>query len=439
MKEIRIFHPTYTDHHGRKRRAEKPYIDFKDHHQIRRRIPCECCYNHKDAEKFARHVERLIVNAANSEGPSVETDTWLKNLPRSALQKLAEIGLIDTRYTTPAVPLAQHIADWEYFLRNTVSKKGRKRDSDYVHNRVQCVRNIVDSPECQFKSWADISLVRIKLYLGRRRDQLASATYNAYVDSFKAFADWMVDEAHRATQSPVAKLESIEAETEAPRRSVTSDELCRLLGTVVHLPPTDLDSVPGVERGIIYLMGAELGFRTSELRALKVRDFDLDREKPHAFRAPVVRLSGRYTKNGKDAEQPLRRDRAEQLAKWFEGRDPDSPAFQVPVKSNNNTRMFDRDRRAAGIAKKDASGLSLTFHSLRHSLATWLDRAGVSVKVRLAVIRHSVKGREAQLLLDTYTDPATALEKRDAVERLPTLPWPTDLLIEAQERKEGVA
>ncbi len=65
--------------------------------------------------------------------------------------------------------------------------------------------------------------------------------------------------------------------------------------------------------------------------------------------------------------------------------DPTRPLFDLPKKM---TRIFDRDLEAAGFAKKDAHGRSVDVHSLRHTFATMLARAGVSLQQAQALMRY---------------------------------------------------
>jgi len=76
---------------------------------------------------------------------------------------------------------------------------------------------------------------------------------------------------------------------------------------------------------------------------------------------------------------------------------------------------FRADLKAAGIEFIDAKGLRADFHSLRHTLATNLARAGTAPRVAMEIMRHS----DMRLTAKTYTD-AGLLPIADAVLNLPS-------------------
>ena len=64
----------------------------------------------------------------------------------------------------------------------------------------------------------------------------------------------------------------------------------------------------------------------------------------------------------------------------------DAVLFELPEKM---TKVFDRDLKAAGIAKRDARGRSLAVHALRHTFGTLLAKAGVPLQRVQSAMRHS--------------------------------------------------
>jgi len=415
---MRIFKPKYRDRAtGKLREAQKFYIDFTDHLQVRHRIPAPKARTKAQAEAFGRKVEDLTINCHHGEKPDAATDTWLRGLPKSALNKLADIGLIDCRYVTATTPLSAHVKDFETWLRTTVSPRyGRKRSPRYCNLLMQQLRAMLR--DCGFRTWADIDKSRVEMYLGGLRDKVGQRTYNAYVTAIKTFASWMVNEANRAAASPVEKLKIVKVRDTKQRRALDADELCTLIEATVRGPARY--GTTGLDRAVAYLLAVELGFRVRELRSLRIRDFDFAENRPDAFRTPAVRLAAEFCKNREPAEQALRRTRAEQLRRHFADKDPGDKALNVPP-SNRTADMFRADLRHAGIEIEDAAGRTAVFHSLRHTLATALDRSGVSLKTAMSVMRHSTRGN---LTLGVYTDEVTLLEKREAVEKLPDYPWP---------------
>ncbi len=156
-----------------------------------------------------------------------------------------------------------------------------------------------------------------------------------------------------------------------------------------------------------------------------VGQVDLDGDFPH------VRLNAADEKNRQGNSIPLRRDVAAELREWLANGGADSrnvlsilgrgdstdPAttrlFNVP---DDLSKVFNRDRAVAGIAKKDDRGRTVDVHALRHTFGTMLSKAGVSPRVAQAAMRHS----SLDLTMNVYTDPRL-LDVQGAVESLPQI------------------
>lgn len=424
---MRVFRPRYRDRTtGQMREAKKFYIDFVDHLQIRHRIPAERCRTKDQARVFGKMIGDLVVARHHGDTPDARLDTWLRGLPKSTLNKLSGIGLIDSRYVVASAPLSRHIADFEAWYRDTaIPGRGRKRTALYVRHMMSALRRLVN--ECHFRVWSDIDKNRIERWLGRKSETFAPATLNESIVIVKLFCRWMV-ETKMTRESPIRGLKLVRITRTVKRRPLDTDEVCRLVASTAK--QRERGGMGGVERCILYLTAIETGYRYGELRSLRIADFDFDVDRPYAWRTPAVRLAGEFTKNREPAEQALRRDRAEQLRAYFAGRDPEERAFNLPD-NTKIARILRADLRAAGIEAENERG-KVVFHCFRYVLATALDETGASLRTRMDVMRHSATGN---LTLGTYTAETSLIQKRDAVEKLPDYPWPLD----AQGEQEKIA
>ena len=84
-------------------------------------------------------------------------------------------------------------------------------------------------------------------------------------------------------------------------------------------------------------------------------------------------------------------------------------------------RIFDLDLAAAGIDKTDTQGSTLDVHCLRHTFATLLSKAGVSIKTAQELMRHS----DIRLTMQTYTH-LELMDTANAVESLPGIETPQE-------------
>jgi len=415
---MRVFKSKFKDREsGEMRETEKWYCDFLDAKRMRRRIPTDRCRNRNDAEKFGAMVEQLVVAASHSERPDAKVDTWLRGLSKATLARFAKFGLIDSRYTTEAIPLSRHVADFEAWLTTTKARHGFARSPTYIHNTITQINFIIE--DCGFHFWNDITKAAVETCLGKL--DVASKTFNAYQASIKLFADWMVSN-DRASVSPVERIKPVRWTKTEERRALSQEESATLLRTTPFQPV--YHGMSGVERAVLYLTALETGYRMNELRCLTVDCFDLD--------GASINLDAQHTKNHMDAVQLIRRSRVAQYRAFLAGRTADERVFAMPG-DNEVLGAFRADLEAAGIKPVDSRGVKVTFHSLRYGLATALDKSGATLKERMTILRHSTTGN---LTLGTYTT-VEVVDLRGAIERLFLYPWPPAIKQASEEQAQA--
>jgi integrase len=143
----------------------------------------------------------------------------------------------------------------------------------------------------------------------------------------------------------------------------------------------------GVDRSILYATALGTGFRAGELRSLTPESFDVD------CNPPTVTCMASYTKNGREAVQPIRPELAELLRPWLLGKAPGERLFAF--RQDAAARMIRDDLAASGIAENE----SYDFHCLRHTYITEVVKSGCSVKVAQELARHA----DPKLTLNIYS------------------------------------
>jgi hypothetical protein len=160
---------------------------------------------------------------------------------------------------------------------------------------------------------------------------------------------------------------------------------------------------------MLYAAAMVTGFRASELTSLAPSSFALEAE------PPTVTVKAGYSKNRREAIQPLPPDVAAALRAYLAGR-PAGPVWPGEVWPDRAADMLREDLRAAGIPYRDAEGRVADFHALRHSYITLLQQTGVHPKLAQELARHS----DIRLTMKVYTH--TRLhDLAGAVEGLPSL------------------
>ena len=145
---MRIFPQTYNDKTtGKKKRAAKWYIEFRDHNQTVRRIPT---FRDKAmADQFKRRLKILVEYRTNGERLDTDMMRWLETIPAPLRDKLAGYDLLDARSVAATRELMDHLGD---FKRSLEAKGTSAKQAQQVYNRV---KRVFDG--CRFTSWSDIS------------------------------------------------------------------------------------------------------------------------------------------------------------------------------------------------------------------------------------------------------------------------------------------
>ncbi len=343
--------------------------------------------------------------------------------------------------------LTEHFADYLDFLK-AKTVRGRKVSAAHRYNVENQLARV--AKECGFSRINDITRAKVVRWMNSQAEQdtMAARTVNTHRAAMVAFCRWAVRE-NRLQRNPLAGLpKADESEKVRERRALATDELANLLVAARTRPLRDALTIRrgkrkgelaanvsdserdrlirlGRERALIYRVLSFTGLRKNELATMTMGDVHLDSDSPH------IELAAKNAKSGKAARIPLRTDLADELREYLadelaehkrrtlaDGRAEmplalpgDMTLFTVP---RDFIKVFDRDLRAAGIAKTDAQGRTVDIHCLRHTFATMLSQAGVAPRRAQELLRHS----DIRLTMSTYTH----LELADTVGAVEALP-----------------
>jgi integrase len=284
------------------------------------------------------------------------------------------------------------------------------------------------------RALSDVRPEAVEAFLASLDAEKTGATQrNSYLYSAKAFCRWCV-RVDRLDADPLARLKAVKGDIRRVRRALTEDELARLLKAARERPFLEACTIRsgprkgerteglrrhevchrlkrlGWERALIYKTLVLTGLRKGELAALEVRHLTLDGPRP------CLRLPGSETKNGKEADIPLRADLVADIRAWLAstGREGADRVFKV---SRDLRRALRHDMEWAGIAYRDDRGRTIDVHALRHTTQTYLARGKVAPRVAQGFMRHA----DIRLTMQTYTDPRL-LDEAEALAALPELP-----------------
>jgi len=295
-------------------------------------------------------------------------------------------GIIAPKTTRDAAQrkLEDHLQDFLGDLRR------RGKSEKYLANLEFRVGRLIT--DCGWQFAKDVSADSFQAWL-RKQEAMRDKTANDYLESVRCLFNWLL-KLGRAGSNPLLLVEKVKTkEGRAEEIRALSDEEMRRLLTVAG------------ERKVIYLMAVYTGLRSGELGALKWGDLHLDAV------MPFVRVRANTTKNGKAVEMRLHPDLVAGLREHMGTR---LEKEDLVFKKVPRIERFRRDLNKAKIPLTDSLGKKAVFHSLRHTMATNLQRAGVPSRVAMTVMRHS----DRRLTDKIYTD-ESLLATADAIDALP--------------------
>ena len=249
---------------------------------------------------------------------------------REAESRRVREGIVDAgdrvRVAAGARPVAEHIED--YRLDMLARGDGGKHASHIAG----AIRRLL--ADAGIGSVSDLAPDRIQAALGRLKAKGRSArTCNHALGAVKAFALWL-EHANRIKSVPkglgAIRPYNEDSDRRRVRRALTTAELARLLtaaetGEPVYLYGSTKSKhhkipVTGPERATLYRIAMGTGFRADELRTLTPERFHLDGD------TPTITVLACYSKNGKEAVQPITRELAAGLRAFLATRPPGAGA-----------------------------------------------------------------------------------------------------------------
>ncbi|TWU37505.1 site-specific tyrosine recombinase XerC [Novipirellula aureliae] len=360
--------------------------------------------------------------------------------------KMVREGLKDSKPDSDQLAIAIQIKKYLKHLRQR----------DVSENQIENLRGRIErtTQGCDFVSITDIAAQQVEDYLAERREKgLSKQTSNHYRQAMHQFCRWLRKRA-LIPVNPIADIPKLNVDTDRrhDRRAISVDEFQRLI--VAAEGGSRVESIPGIDRAVMYILSAWTGYRRGEISSLTLASFDLDGAPPR------VTVDARYSKRRKTDVQVLHPEVVNKLREWLSVRVPIHDLFLFPLTKGTcgtdrkTSKMMKRDlavarnswideagdddeererREATDYLKyESSSGLFADFHANRHTFITNLARAGVAPKLTQTLARHS----DIRLTMNVYTHTDLA-EKVDAVGKLPSF-TAAPMIIIAEEKAPPV-
>jgi len=411
---------------GQVTKSKNYYIDFYD--QYRRRHFLAAFPEKRESMGLAEKIESLIACQVSGQQPGPEMQQWIDRLPNRFKEKFSKWGLLEGFRVAATKSLSGHLGNWRSFLIN----HGRTvKQADQQYARVKRAFS-----ESAFEYWHQIQASKLLNTIHAMRK--LQRTGDGYIDTgkpvsprtkqhhlkaCKQFATWMIKDGRTRTNPLLHLPTDIPVETQNPRRALTRDEILTLLSYTENAKP--IGDMTGTERALVYRLAMETGLRANELRSLKRLSFNKTQL--------TVRVEPKYTKNRKEAIQPVKAATMEAILQHLKLKTPTAAAFNLP--NNNLSKFFKKDVDEARLAwikaaqndpeeyqrrvesdflKLKTKAGKLDFHALRHTFGSLLAASGVHPKTAQKLMRHS----DINLTMNIYTHVQPS-ETQAAIDKLP--------------------
>ena len=166
----------------------------------------------------------------------------------------------------------------------------------------------------------------------------------------------------------------------------------------------------GVDRACSYTVASLTGLRRSELGSLTPESFHLESN------VPTVVCAASYTKNGKQAEQPIPPSIVAELRAWLAGKAPGRPVFAL---SKKTALMLRLDLERVGIAARGRPGTARRYALAAARLRHDPGQGGRADEGAANPARHS----DPKLTMNVYSH-VTLHDTAGALDALPDLSRP---------------
>jgi integrase len=404
---MRLYKPTFKDKRGKTKEVKRWWIELTDKREkrFRRVLRLPALEEEGLSRTLGDKVAKLINHAAINE-PDPDLLTWFENYaPKKLQERLSDIGLLLRSTRDADKPLLDYLPDFQQAVyQESKSDKKKKTTTADISAKTFAARVRKLIKACGFETWRDVSSEKVNDYIESRPDGMSQQTAHFYVQSFRRFAKWMLEQGYA---DKMLKINSVSVPTN-PGRLFELDEFERLLEAARTGP--ERYGLSGSQRYLLYLLAVETGLRRGELKSLIVASID--------FKNSCVFVKGGVdgaTKNKDEAVQHFTPETGALLKEHVKGKMPNVQLFKIHDRSS---KMIAEDCKAAGIEVANHKG-KLLFHSLRHTCGSYLSAQGVVAIEVQGIMRH----KDIRLTMGRY---GHILDGRaqEAVNKLPRFARP---------------
>ena len=325
------------------------------------------------AEIMESQLNSLTMWASKKMEPPKELVAWVQRQEPDFRQKIYDAQLLPAGKISQTRTITELLSDWLESMRLNKSEANIGQD----RQKIETING-----GCGFRYWQDVTGRAIEDCILRLTESgLSRHTGQHYIRAFRRFARWLKKSGHITEVPEIVSMQY----KQAKRRSFEYEEFSRLLETVQTEPTRR--GLTGYQRYVLYQFAVNTGLRLDEIASLTKDSFNFERRE--------VTVYCDETKNDRLACQKMTLKVTAMVKDLTKNMLPGAQVFYL---TNMASETIQKDCRAAGIEVDNHRG-KITFHSTRHTCATFMINAGVPVNTVQAIMRHSTP----ELTLRYYT------------------------------------
>ena len=365
-----LFQPKYKSK-GKSVKAKKWWINFRGPSGTVHRWSLDT--ESKDiAEIMESQLNSLTMWASKKMEPPKELVKWVQRQEPGFRQKIYDVGLLPAGKVSETRTIQELLEDYKKSLLMNTTEYYRQQITGRIESIIK---------GCGFEFWHDVSNEKISAEVIRLTESgMSRHTGDMYIAAFRRFARWLKKQ-RKIIELP--EIDSMKFEATI-HRALEGDEYLRLLETVKTEKPRR--GLTGYQRYVLYRLAVESGLRLRELEQLTAGSFNFN------FRKVIVRAG--KTKSRKMAKLSMGHELTALIQDYTKNMLPETKLFHLTKAAPEILR---KDCEAAGVPTETVEG-KICFHSLRHTCASLLISAGVSIKAVQKHMRHA----DPQITLRIY-------------------------------------
>jgi len=324
----------------------------------------------KKAKRKKGALQREMADIVSRAAVEANKGTFTLEKARNCVMELYQVA---NHEELPSFTVSQWLEKW---LEAKEAEVGKKTITRYTGSIRAVTKALGKQAHLRLELFTTQHVKKLRERLIKGRGKARNATINVKLADFKSALTAAHDE--KLTQYNIGKAVKLLPEDDSK--------------IVTHLEPEEVRTLIRAEnredRKLVILLAAETGLRLNDIVTMSVQAIKFDRKCLVVSPAKQMRSKAKKT-----VTVPLCDETINRLAEFCSNKGdnlfPDLADRTSATHSTNFNNLMKRAKIPKQVTLDNGETGHRSFHSLRHSFATWLLRADVEKDVRKSLMAHS--------------------------------------------------